>query len=78
MCARKTLIYISAMMAFHKCTFKNIDKTAIQSRLSAVPSVVVDGLLSRFTETARGSTEYVYHTLIVPAILTAFQVTKDI
>ncbi|OAX37723.1 Rpa49 subunit specific to nuclear RNA polymerase I [Rhizopogon vinicolor AM-OR11-026] len=53
----KTLVYISAMMSFHKATFKNIDKTVIQQKLSAVPSVVVDGLLSRFTETARGSME---------------------
>jgi hypothetical protein len=63
MYARKTLMYISAMMAFHKATFKNIDKTVIQQKLSAVASIVIDGLLSRFTETARGSMEYVHYTL---------------
>ncbi|KAJ8586617.1 RNA polymerase I associated factor, A49-like protein [Rhizopogon salebrosus TDB-379] len=53
----KTLVYIAAMMAFHKSTFKNIDKTVLQQKLAAVPTVVIDGLLSRFTETARGSME---------------------
>ncbi|OJA20553.1 hypothetical protein AZE42_07068 [Rhizopogon vesiculosus] len=53
----KILVYISAMMSFHKATFKKIDKTDIQQKLSAVPGVVVDGLLSRFTETPRGSME---------------------
>jgi len=72
------LIYVSAMMAFHKATFKNIDKTVIQQKLSAVPSVVVDGLLSRFTETARGSTEYIHYTTLIATILTALQGTKDI
>ncbi|KAG2143922.1 Rpa49 subunit specific to nuclear RNA polymerase I [Suillus cothurnatus] len=53
----KMLIYISTMIAFHKATFKNISKDVIQQKLSMVPSIVIDGLLSRFTETARGSTE---------------------
>jgi DNA-directed RNA polymerase I subunit RPA49 len=69
--ARKTLVYIAAMMAFHKSTFKNIDKTVLQQKLAAVPTVVIDGLLSRFTETARGSMEYVHPTLLVSAVLTA-------
>ena len=66
------------MMAFHKATFKNIDKAAIQQKLSIVPSIVIDGLLSRFTETPRGSMEYVHYTLLIAAVLTAFQSTKDI
>ncbi|KIJ61208.1 hypothetical protein HYDPIDRAFT_97072 [Hydnomerulius pinastri MD-312] len=53
----KILVYISAMMMFRNLTFRNVDKSAIQEKLSAVPSIVVDGLLSRFTETARGSTQ---------------------
>ncbi|KAH7907255.1 Rpa49 subunit specific to nuclear RNA polymerase I [Hygrophoropsis aurantiaca] len=53
----KMLLYISSIFAFRSATFKKIEKTAIQEKLSAVPSVVIDGLLSRFTETARGSTE---------------------
>lgn len=53
----KMLMYISAMIAFHKATFRDINKDVIQQKLSMVPSVVIDGLLSRFTETARGSTE---------------------
>ncbi|KAG1733711.1 Rpa49 subunit specific to nuclear RNA polymerase I [Suillus lakei] len=53
----KMLICISTMIAFHKATFKDINKDVIQQRLPMVPSVVIDGLLSRFTETARGSME---------------------
>ncbi|KAG1838570.1 Rpa49 subunit specific to nuclear RNA polymerase I [Suillus subalutaceus] len=53
----KMLIYISTMIAFHKATFKNINKDVIQEKLPMVPSVVIDGLLSRFSETARGSVD---------------------
>ncbi|KAH9476998.1 DNA-directed RNA polymerase I subunit rpa49 [Psilocybe cubensis] len=55
----KILLYISAMLAFRQTTFqKTIDKEKLYERLSAVPGIVVDGLLSRFTEQARGSTSY--------------------
>ncbi|KAG1800021.1 RNA polymerase I associated factor, A49-like protein [Suillus subaureus] len=49
--------HISTMIAFHKATFKNVNKDVIQQKLPMVPIVVIDGLLSRFTETARGSVE---------------------
>jgi hypothetical protein len=66
------------MIAFHKATFKNISKDVIQQKLSMVPSIVIDGLLSRFTETARGSTEYVLHTFLWVVALIISQSTKDI
>lgn len=72
------LIYISTMIAFHKATFKDINKDAIQQKLSMVPSVVIDGLLSRFTETARGSMEYVLYTFLGVVALIVSQGTKDI
>ncbi|PPQ90265.1 hypothetical protein CVT25_013090 [Psilocybe cyanescens] len=55
----KILLYISAMLAFRQATFqKTIDKEKLYERLSSVPGIVVDGLLSRFTEVARGSSSY--------------------
>lgn len=66
------------MIAFHKATFKDINKDAIQQKLSMVPSVVIDGLLSRFTETARGSMEYVLYTFLGVVALIVSQGTKDI
>lgn len=53
---RKILFYISTMMAFKQIA-RTGDKKKIQDRLNNVPSIVVDGLLSRFTETARESNE---------------------
>ncbi|KAF9239431.1 Rpa49 subunit specific to nuclear RNA polymerase I [Melanogaster broomeanus] len=50
----KILMYISAMMSFRVLTFRAFDKSTIHEKLAAIPSIVVDGLLSRFTETARG------------------------
>ncbi|KAH7920228.1 RNA polymerase I associated factor, A49-like protein [Leucogyrophana mollusca] len=53
----KLLFYISSMLAFRNATFKKFDKASVQEKLAGVPGAVVDGLLARFTETARGSTE---------------------
>jgi DNA-directed RNA polymerase I subunit RPA49 len=64
------LIYISTMIAFHKATFKDINKDVIQQKLPMVPSIVIDGLLSRFTETARGSIEYALFTFLGVVALT--------
>ncbi len=50
---RKTVFYISAMMAFLKNARNVGDKDALQQRLSRVPSIVLDGLISRFTEKER-------------------------
>ena len=45
------------MMAFRSATFKLADKEAMYKRLSGVPTVIVDGLLAKFTETERDSTQ---------------------
>jgi DNA-directed RNA polymerase I subunit RPA49 len=45
------------MLAFRNATSKQFDKNTVEERMSSVPSIVIDGLLSRFTETARGSTK---------------------
>ncbi len=57
---RKLLLYISAMFAFKNASKLVNDKQALQERLKGVPSVVVDGLLSRFTETSRDKNQYVF------------------
>ncbi|KDQ55898.1 hypothetical protein JAAARDRAFT_180037 [Jaapia argillacea MUCL 33604] len=53
----KILFYISTMLAFRQVTSRSVDKQKVQDRLKSVPSIVVEGLLSRFTETVRGSSE---------------------
>ncbi|KAF7759726.1 hypothetical protein Agabi119p4_11421 [Agaricus bisporus var. burnettii] len=55
----KLLLYISALFAFNNAAGKrdfNADQT--RERLATLPSNVVDGLFSRFTEKARDSTSY--------------------
>ncbi|KAF8176301.1 Rpa49 subunit specific to nuclear RNA polymerase I [Pholiota molesta] len=55
----KILLYISAMLAFRQACFaRNLEKDKLYERLSAVPTIVVDSLLARFTETARGSSTF--------------------
>ncbi|KAF5314385.1 hypothetical protein D9619_011794 [Psilocybe cf. subviscida] len=55
----KILLYISAMLAFRQATFaKSLEKEKLYERLSAVPSTVVDSLLQRFAEVARGSSTF--------------------
>ncbi|EGO02918.1 hypothetical protein SERLA73DRAFT_165847 [Serpula lacrymans var. lacrymans S7.3] len=66
----KILLYIAAMLAFRASTFKRIDKQAVHEKLHGVPSVIIDGLLSRFTETARGSTDAQTTTQTQTTILT--------
>lgn len=54
----KLLLYISAMLAFRQAVQrKDVDKERIYEKLQ-LPTIVVDGLLSRFTEQPRGSTTY--------------------
>ena len=55
------LIYVSVMLAFRGVIGgRNIpDRTVLLERLAPAPGAVVDGLLSRFTETPRGSTKCV-------------------
>ena len=53
-------MYISAMFSFRLAAHKLCnDKEAMSQRLGGFPSIVVEGLLSRFTETMRGTTECV-------------------
>ncbi|KAH9054896.1 RNA polymerase I associated factor A49-like protein [Lactarius vividus] len=52
----KMLIYASVMLTFHEAVKRSVpDRTVISERLAPAPEAVVDGLLSRFTETPRGS-----------------------
>ncbi|THH13487.1 hypothetical protein EW146_g6740 [Bondarzewia mesenterica] len=54
----KLLFYIATMLAFRATTGKSVlERRALLDQLSPAPEVVVDGLLSRFTEKARGSTK---------------------
>ncbi|KIM90013.1 hypothetical protein PILCRDRAFT_812811 [Piloderma croceum F 1598] len=66
----KILYYISAMLAFRNATFKKFERSAVEERLSGVPSIVIDGLFSRFTETSRGSTNLQTTTQTQTTILT--------
>ncbi|RDB23792.1 DNA-directed RNA polymerase I subunit rpa49 [Hypsizygus marmoreus] len=54
----KILLYVSAMLAFRQVLERNrkgIDKDQLSEKLPGVPPVVLDSLISRFTEAARGS-----------------------
>ncbi|KAL4071601.1 RNA polymerase I associated factor, A49-like protein [Scleroderma yunnanense] len=53
----KILYYISCMMLFRNLALRHLDKNVLQEKLNALPSVVVDGFLSRFTETTRASSQ---------------------
>jgi DNA-directed RNA polymerase I subunit RPA49 len=55
--ARKILYYVSVLFAFRAKAKGIIDKTKLQERQANVPNIIIDGLITRFTETARGSTE---------------------
>jgi hypothetical protein len=35
-----------------------IDKDQVSHKMTGIPTVITDGLLTRFTESARGSTRY--------------------
>ncbi|THU93400.1 RNA polymerase I associated factor, A49-like protein [Dendrothele bispora CBS 962.96] len=54
----KLLYYISTLMDFRLIRFgkDGIEKDRISDKLKGVPNIIVDGLISRFTETTRGST----------------------
>ncbi|KAI0354308.1 RNA polymerase I associated factor A49-like protein [Trametes cingulata] len=51
----KLVYYVSTMMAFFKNSRNVGDKDALQQKLSGVPPIVLDGLISRFTETERST-----------------------
>ncbi|TCD67122.1 DNA-directed RNA polymerase I subunit rpa49 [Steccherinum ochraceum] len=52
----KILYYVSVMLAFKQFS-RSLEKDKLPERLKTVPSIVIDGLFSRFTETARESTQ---------------------
>ena len=56
---RKLLFAISSMFAFYNARRNVKDKEKLQERLGRVPATLLDGLLSKFTDSARGSTKYV-------------------
>lgn len=60
----KVLYYISTMMAFRKNSRSVSDKDALQQRLSGVPPIIIDGLISRFTEKERSTNKYVLLPLV--------------
>ncbi|KAH9966192.1 Rpa49 subunit specific to nuclear RNA polymerase I [Lactifluus volemus] len=54
--AFQDVIYASVMFTFRGIAGRNVpDRTVLLERLAPAPEIVVDGLLSRFTETPRGS-----------------------
>ncbi len=56
---RKTVLFVSALMAFHVSAYNLCnDRDRLQQRLSGVPPIIIDGLLNRFTEKLRGSSEW--------------------
>ncbi|KAK0189600.1 RNA polymerase I associated factor, A49-like protein [Armillaria mellea] len=53
----KIIYYISAMLAFRRTAgHKEVEKAKLEERLSAIPAVILDSLLARFTEFSREST----------------------
>ena len=64
------LIYTSVMFTFRGVVGRSVpDRTVILERLAPAPEAVVDGLLSRFTETPRGSEKCV---VCPPCIILAY------
>lgn len=59
----KILYYISCLVAFKNMSFKLTDKNSLEDKLPTVPAIILDGLLSRFTETARSSSQYIFFLL---------------
>lgn len=64
------------MLAFRAASRVVSDKQVLQERLKAVPSIVLDGLLSRFTESSRDKNEYVVFSLVNTRAIDGLQ-SKD-
>lgn len=62
--SRKLLFAISAIFAFYTARRNVSDKGKLQERLSKIPATLLDGLLSKFTDSARGSTKCVILQLV--------------
>jgi len=64
--SRKIIYYISAMIDFRQSMARNrgaIDKLDLSAKFDKIPTVIAEGLLSRFTEVARESTKCVSVTV---------------
>ncbi|EPS98872.1 hypothetical protein FOMPIDRAFT_1148132 [Fomitopsis schrenkii] len=53
----KIVVYVSAMMAFRNAARSVNDKETLQKKLAGVPQTIIDGLLSRFTESERDTSK---------------------
>jgi DNA-directed RNA polymerase I subunit RPA49 len=52
------------MLGFRQALLrKDFDKDYLYEKFSGVPSIVLDSLVSRFTEVSRGSTKCIYFYL---------------
>jgi hypothetical protein len=66
------------MFTFHGVARRGVpDRTVILERLAPAPDAVIDGLLSRFTETPRGSSKCVVCLLDTLLAYTDTQGTDD-
>jgi len=68
----KILLYISAILAFRRAIehTKGLSKDELIGKIPGVPAVVADGLISRFSETPRGSTNHVSTSATQTKLLT--------
>ena len=57
MASRKMLAYVASLLTFRAVVGKHVpEREKLLEKMTPVPELVVDALLSRFTENARGST----------------------
>ena len=74
----KMLIYASVMFTFYGVAGRSVpDRAVMLGRLAPAPEAVIDGLLSRFTETPRGSSKCVVCLLHIILAYAGTQVTDD-
>lgn len=53
------LVYVATLLTFRAVVGKHVpEREKLMEKMAPVPEIVVDALLSRFTENARGSTTY--------------------
>ncbi|KAJ4481184.1 Rpa49 subunit specific to nuclear RNA polymerase I [Lentinula aciculospora] len=70
----KMLLYVSTMFLFRRVMShpKGLDKATICDKMINVPPVVVDGLVSRFTESTRGSSVHMLTSAMSTKLLAYF------
>ncbi|KAF8064010.1 Rpa49 subunit specific to nuclear RNA polymerase I [Lyophyllum atratum] len=70
----KIVLYISAMLAFRRAVEHKskggLTRDELAEKLTGIPAVVADGLISRFTESSRGSTTFVSTSATETKLLT--------